>query len=55
MDFSIPQESQDILSRVREFVAQELYPVEEIDQGKSFRELIPILHEKRERARKMKM
>jgi len=55
MDFSIPQETQTTLSRVREFVTQELYPIEEFDQGKSFRELIPTLHEKRDQVRKLDM
>jgi len=55
MDFSIPQKTQETLARVRELVSQELYAVEEIDQGKSFCELIPILHEKRDLVRKLGM
>ncbi len=51
MDFSIPQETKEILARVREFVTQELYPIEKIDQGKRFGELVPMLHEKREKVR----
>ncbi|MCA9230378.1 MAG: acyl-CoA dehydrogenase family protein [Planctomycetales bacterium] len=55
MDFSVSPETQKLLARVREFVSQELYPIEAIDQGKSFRELIPLLHEKRELLRKQGM
>ncbi len=55
MDFSISQQSQETLARVREFVTEELYPIEKVDQGKSFRELIPLLHEKRDRVRQLGM
>jgi len=55
MDFSIPAKTQETLARVREFVTQELFPIEDLDQGKSFRELIPLLHEKRELVRKLGM
>ncbi|NOY43253.1 MAG: acyl-CoA dehydrogenase [Planctomycetes bacterium] len=51
MDFSIPQETKEVLARVREFVTQELYPIEKIDQGKRFGELVPMLHEKRDKVR----
>jgi len=51
MDFSIPQETQDLLARIKDFVSRELYPIEEIDQGISFRNLIPKLHKKRDQAR----
>jgi len=47
MDFSIPEETKERLARVREFVEHELYPIEKIDQGTSFRDLLPILNDKR--------
>jgi acyl-CoA dehydrogenase len=51
MDFSIPQETKEILTRVNDFVSRELYPLEENDQGITFRNLIPTLHEKRKQVK----
>jgi alkylation response protein AidB-like acyl-CoA dehydrogenase len=51
MEFSIPPESQALLARVREFVEQELYPIEAGAVGRGFRSLLPLLREKRARVR----
>ena len=49
MDFSLPNTTQQLLQRVRQFVRDELFPIEQQAQGKSFRELLPLLEEKRDR------
>jgi len=53
MDFSIPTQTQEILDRVRQFVADELYPLERQAAGRTFRELVPRLHEKRDLVRRL--
>lgn len=51
MDFLIPDKTQELLSQVREFVKQELYPIEAEAVNKSFRDLLPTLHGKRDMVR----
>ncbi|MHB8872500.1 MAG: acyl-CoA dehydrogenase family protein [Myxococcaceae bacterium] len=51
MDFSIPERVQSIQKLVREFMKREVYPLEPALRSKPFRELLPVLREKRERAR----
>jgi acyl-CoA dehydrogenase len=51
MDFSVSPELQDLLGRVRQFVEEELFPLETEFLSKSFRDLEPVLNEKRAKAR----
>jgi acyl-CoA dehydrogenase len=53
MDFSIPEEMQSVIRVVREFVQQELYPLEREFLGADFGGMLPVLKEKREKARAM--
>ena len=48
MDFSIPDETRDLLKTTREFVEREVYPLEEQARSTSFNGLLPLLQEKRE-------
>lgn len=51
MDFSIPTSTQQLIERVRDFVANELIPLESEMTKKSFAELLPALAEKRQAVR----
>ena len=51
MDFSISPIIETLLAKMREFMDQEVYPLEEETRGKGFRELIPRLEETRQRVR----
>ncbi len=53
MEFSISQEMQNMLGKVRRFLADELYPLEQDLMTKPFRELLPALAEKRQKVRAM--
>ncbi len=53
MDFSIPDDTLEMLASVRRFVDAELIPLESIAQERSFRELLPLLEEKRQKVREM--
>jgi acyl-CoA dehydrogenase len=53
MDFSIPEETQSTVRVVREFVRKELYPLEREFLEADFREMLPGLKGKREKARAM--
>lgn len=55
MEFSISQNLQDMLAKVREFVAEEVHPLESELHRKSFKELEPALQEKRNKVREMGM
>ena len=55
MDFEIPAETQDLLTMVRRFVEEDVYPLEDLSRSRSFRELLPELNSKRERVRKLGM
>ncbi|GMV93098.1 MAG: acyl-CoA dehydrogenase [Candidatus Hydrogenedentota bacterium] len=52
MDFSIPQQTQDFLGAVREFVEKELYPFERRDHARGFKALLPELARIREDVKK---
>ena len=51
MDFSIPAKTSDLVARIRAFVEEEIYPLEDSWQKLPFRELIPQLEDKRQRVR----
>ncbi len=53
MDFSIDPELQATLDRIREFVREEVYPLESQFMSRPFRELLPALNDKRDRVRAM--
>jgi alkylation response protein AidB-like acyl-CoA dehydrogenase len=53
MDFAVSDRMQGILRQVRRFVEEELFPLEEQFLLKSFAELEPILHEKRQKVKEM--
>jgi alkylation response protein AidB-like acyl-CoA dehydrogenase len=53
MDFSIEENLQHTLDRIREFVRQEVVPLESDFMRKPFRELLPTLNEKRDRVKAM--
>jgi alkylation response protein AidB-like acyl-CoA dehydrogenase len=53
MDFSIPTSTQEMLDQVRQFVTDELFPLEPQAAARTFRELVPLLHAKRERVRQL--
>ena len=51
MDFSIPEETQRMVRAVRDFMRKEVYPLEGDFLNASFREMLPILAEKRARVK----
>ncbi len=51
MDFLIDTELQATLDRIREFVREEVYPLESQFMSRPFRELLPALNDKRDRVR----
>lgn len=51
MDFSIPKETRDLVDRVRNFVETEIYSLEDAWREMTFRELVPLLEEKRQLVR----
>jgi alkylation response protein AidB-like acyl-CoA dehydrogenase len=53
MDFSIPEQTQQLIDRVRQFVEDEVYPLEAGLQSGSFAELKPQLEEKRDQVRQL--
>jgi len=53
MDFALPDETQRLLARIREFVETELQPLEADFTAKSFRALLPQLEDKRKLVRQM--
>lgn len=55
MDFSIPEETQRMVGVVRDFMRQEVSPLEGNFLNTSFRELIPVLADKRARVKAMGM
>ncbi|HDP33862.1 MAG TPA: acyl-CoA dehydrogenase [Candidatus Hydrogenedentes bacterium] len=55
MDFSIPDELQVVLKKAREFVEQELYPLEPIFFEQGFATVEPELHKKRAKVKQMGM
>ena len=55
MDFSIPKKTQELLTRIGEFVEREIYPLESAASKKSFRQMLPALQEKRNLVKKMEL
>ncbi len=55
MDFSIGNELQEILTRAREFVEHELYPLEPMFFDEGFAAVEPALHEKRAKIKQLGM
>ncbi|HEY2841362.1 MAG TPA: acyl-CoA dehydrogenase family protein [Pirellulales bacterium] len=53
MDFGVSPKMQDILARMREFMEQEVYPLEPEAQARGFKAIVPKLREKREQVRKL--
>jgi alkylation response protein AidB-like acyl-CoA dehydrogenase len=53
VDFSIPERVQTVIKMAREFVEQEIYPLEPALRHKSFAELLPELREKRKKVQQM--
>ena len=47
MDFSISEQTSRLLATVREYVREDLYPLEEQARGQPFRLMKPVLEEKR--------
>ncbi len=53
MEFSIPEETRRMVQVIRDFMRQEVYPLEHDFLSVSFREMLPILSEKRARVKAM--
>lgn len=53
MDFSIPEDTQRMVQTIRDFIRREIYPLERDFLSTSFREMLPILAEKRARVKAM--
>jgi acyl-CoA dehydrogenase len=53
MDFSIPEETRRMIQTIRDFLHNEVYPLEQEFLNSSFREMLPILAEKRARVKAM--
>ena len=55
MDFTVPEKMQAITGMIREFVDKELIPLEAEYLRKDFRDMVPVLAEKREMVKKMEL
>ena len=53
MDFTIPENTQSMIRVIRDFMHKEVYPLERDFLNASFREMLPVLEEKREKVRAM--
>jgi acyl-CoA dehydrogenase len=53
MDFSIPDKTRELLAKIRQFIEVEIYPLEDLSRGMSFRQLLPEIEAKRERVREL--
>lgn len=53
MDFGISPKMQDVLARMREFMQNEVYPLEPEAQAHGFKAIVPKLREKREQVKKL--
>jgi len=53
MDFGISPKMQDVLAKMREFVQNEVYPLEPEAQAHGFKAIVPKLREKREQVKKL--
>ena len=48
MDFTIPENTQSMVRVIRDFMQQEVYPLESDFLNASFRQMLPVLADKRE-------
>lgn len=53
MEFSLSDKVQTIIGMIREFMSREVYPLEMDFQYKGFRQMLPVLAEKRNKVRQM--
>jgi alkylation response protein AidB-like acyl-CoA dehydrogenase len=53
MDFSIPEQTQSLVRVIRDFMQKEVYPLEQAFLDSTFRGMLPVLEEKRRRAKAM--
>lgn len=53
MDFTTPERARAAAGLIREFMKHEIYPLEPLYAKQSFRELLPVLEEKRAKVRQM--
>jgi acyl-CoA dehydrogenase len=53
MDFTIPENTQSMIRVIRDFMQSEVYPLERDFLNASFREMLPVLAEKREKVKAM--
>lgn len=53
MDFTIPEDIQAILDKIRAFLEEEIYPIEKDFLEKTFAEMLPKLEEKRAKVKEM--
>ncbi len=53
MDFSLSEDTQRMIQVIRTFLRQEVYPMEQDFLNRSFRELLPVLAEKRARVKSL--
>ncbi len=53
MDFAIPENTQRMMQVVRDFLRQEVYPLESSFLTASFREMLPVLQAKRDKVKAM--
>ena len=53
MDFTIPENTQSMVRVIRDFMQQEVYPLERDFLGASFREMLPVLEIKRQKIKEM--
>jgi acyl-CoA dehydrogenase len=51
MDFTVPENTQRMIQVVRDFLRQEVYPLERDFLHSSFREMLPVLAEKRDKVK----
>jgi len=51
MNWDLPDRLQPLLLKIHTFLVEEIYPLEQGFLGKNFRELLPVLQEKREQAK----
>jgi len=55
MDFTITEKMQTILDMINEFIDKELIPMEPEFITNEFRDMVPVLEEKRNMVRKMEL
>ena len=53
MDFSIPEDTKNMVKAVRDFLRKEIYPIEQEFLNSKFQDLLPILAEKRAKVKSM--